>query len=394
MTAPDGVTSEIPRNGAGRKTPATVITGFLGAGKTTLIRHLLKNADGRRIALIVNEFGDVGVDGDLIRDVAADCGMADCAGSEVDGGVVELTNGCLCCTVADDFEPALTQLLDRAEPPDHIIIETSGLALPQPLVRAFGWPAIRTRVVMDGVTAVVDAAALSEGRFTSDEDALDRQREADEALDHETPLAELFDDQLSAADMVVLNKVDLVGEPGLAAATDAVTRRVRPGVGVVRSARGAVDPAVLLGLETALRDGRRAHDHADDQQHADEHAHEHAADDHHHHDHHHNHHDHDHDAFATRVLDAGEAADVEVLVARLGDALRAHGVLRLKGFAAIAGKPMRLVVQAAGPRIETYFDRPWPAKAPRRTRLVVIGEARLDWDAVMASIAEAVDGAA
>ncbi|MEM7427452.1 MAG: GTP-binding protein, partial [Pseudomonadota bacterium] len=139
------------------KIPATVITGFLGAGKTTVIRNLLEKANGRRIALIINEFGDVGVDGEVLKG----CGEETCREEDV----VELANGCICCTVADDFIPTMSKLLDRSEPPDHIVIETSGLALPQPLVRAFNWPEIRSRVTVDGVVTVVDSAAVSEGHF-------------------------------------------------------------------------------------------------------------------------------------------------------------------------------------------------------------------------------------
>src|SRR5580692_10667335 len=122
------------------RVPCTIVTGFLGAGKTTLIRHLLGNAQGRRLAVIVNEFGDIGIDGELLKS----CG--DCP----DDNIVELANGCLCCTVADEFVPALDALLTRQPAVEHIIIETSGLALPQPLVQAFSWPAVRSRATVDG----------------------------------------------------------------------------------------------------------------------------------------------------------------------------------------------------------------------------------------------------
>src|SRR5271169_1264183 len=127
------------------KTPVTIVTGFLGAGKTTLIRHVLENAKGRCLALIVNEFGDVGVDGDILRS----CGIESCP----DENIVELANGCLCCTVADDFVPAIEALLGRDRKPEHIIVETSGLALPKPLVKAFDWPPIRSKLTVDGVIA-------------------------------------------------------------------------------------------------------------------------------------------------------------------------------------------------------------------------------------------------
>jgi cobalamin biosynthesis protein CobW len=122
------------------KIPTTVITGFLGSGKTTLVRHILANAGKRKLALIVNEFGDVGVDGDILKA----CGNENCTEDDI----IELANGCICCTVADDFVPTMQKLLARKDRPDHIIIETSGLALPQPLVRAFNWPEIKSQVTV------------------------------------------------------------------------------------------------------------------------------------------------------------------------------------------------------------------------------------------------------
>jgi cobalamin biosynthesis protein CobW len=188
------------------KIPTTVFTGFLGAGKTSLIRTLLQQSGGRRIALIINEFGDIGID----RDVLLGCGDDTCP----EDGIVELANGCICCTVADDFVPTMQLLLARTPPPEHIVIETSGLALPKPLLKAFNWPEISTRGTVDGVVAVVDAAAVRDGLFAADPAALAAQRQSDDALDHETPLEELFEEQLAAADLVVVNKADLLAEGG------------------------------------------------------------------------------------------------------------------------------------------------------------------------------------
>ena len=151
-----------------RKIPATVITGFLGAGKTSLIRRLIEQAGGRRLGFIINEFGDLGID----RGIIEGCGLADCDAD----AIKELANGCICCTVADDFLPTLQALLDRPEPPEHIIIETSGLALPQPLVQAFNWPEVKSRVSVDGVVVVIDASAVASGRFTDDPQAVQAQR--------------------------------------------------------------------------------------------------------------------------------------------------------------------------------------------------------------------------
>src|SRR6187397_2143354 len=182
--------------------PCTIVTGFLGAGKTTLIRHVLAHAQGRRLAVIVNEFGDVGIDGEILKG----CGDAACP----EENIVELSNGCLCCTVAEDFIPTMLALIERAEPPEHILIETSGLALPKPLVKAFDWPDIRSRLTVDGVIAVVDGPAVAAGRFADDPEAVARQREADPSVEHDNPLAEVYEDQLMAADLIVLNKTDLI----------------------------------------------------------------------------------------------------------------------------------------------------------------------------------------
>ena len=352
----------------GQKIPATVITGFLGAGKTTMIRNLLTGAEGRKIALIVNEFGDLGVDGDVLKG----CGADNCTEDDI----VELTNGCICCTVADDFIPTMEKLLERDEQPDHIVIETSGLALPQPLVAAFNWPDIKTRVTVDGVITVVDSAAVAEGRFAHDHDRVDAQRQADEALDHESPLEELFEDQLTAADLIVLNKADLIDEDGLAAVRADISERSRRKPAMVTSHQGHVPPKILLGLgmesENDISNRKSHHEMEHEAAHA-------AGED----------HDHDHDEFESFVVETGDVADPAVFIDTLKSVIAAHDVLRLKGFAHVPGKPMRLVIQAVGGRIDSYYDRTWTAAETPRTRLVVIGLHDID----QAVITDAITGA-
>ena len=308
------------------KIPATVITGFLGAGKTSSIRHLLATANGRRLALIINEFGDLGVDSEILKG----CGLDACGEDDV----VELANGCLCCTVADDFVPTMEALLDRAEPPDHIVIETSGLALPKPLVKAFNWPEIRTRVTVDGVITVIDGPAVAEGRFAGDPAAVAAQRLADDSLDHESPLEELFEEQLGCADLVLVNKTDLLSETGRELVDAALTPHLRPAVKVLRAAHGRIDAGVLLGLGAAAEDDLESRP---------------------------SHHDggepHDHDDFTSFAVELGEVITPEGLLARLRPAIAAHDILRVKGFAAVSGKPMRLVVQGVGTRLQHYYDR-------------------------------------
>lgn len=333
------------------RVPCTVVTGFLGAGKTTLIRHLLENAGGRRLAILVNEFGDVGIDGEILKG----CGIESCP----EENIVELANGCICCTVADDFVPALDLILSRVPPVDHILIETSGLALPKPLVQAFQWPGVKSRVTVDSVIAVVDGPALAEGRVAADLDALAAQRAADPSLDHDDPVEEVFNDQVACADLIVLSKADLLDAAGLAAAQARVESHLGRAVKIVPAAQGRVDPSVLLGLGMAVEDlidGRRTlHDDEPD---------------------------HDHDDFDSFVVELPAVARAEDLAARVTAAAEAADVLRVKGFAEVAGKPMRLLVQAVGPRVSHHYDRPWGAGEVRGTRLVVIGLKGLDRGAV------------
>ena len=333
------------------KIPATVITGFLGSGKTTTIRHMLANAKGRRIALVINEFGDLGVD----RELVTGCGIEGCNEDDV----VELANGCICCTVADDFLPTMEALLDRENPPDHIVIETSGLALPKPLVKAFNWPEIKSRVTVDGVVALIDAPAVAEGLFADDPDAVQQAREADEALDHDSPLEEVFEDQLACADLVILNKTDLLDDAGIARVRDMINGDLADGVKVVSASHGAIDIDVLLGIAGAVEDKIEArwshHDGVDE---------------------------HDHDDFESFICELGDFADGAVIDDRIRAIARDHDVLRVKGFLNVPGKDMRLAVQAVGGRVERYFDREWRDDESRQSRLVVIGLHDFDQDTV------------
>jgi cobalamin biosynthesis protein CobW len=337
------------------RVPATVVTGFLGAGKTSLVRHVLEQARGRRIAVIVNEFGEVGID----RELLVGCAIEGCGEDDI----VELANGCICCTVADDFLPTMERLLERAPPPDHIVIETSGLALPKPLVQAFAWPAVRTRATVDGVITVIDAAAVRDGLFAADPAAVQAQRLADPALDHESPLEELFEEQLGSADLVILNKADLLAETDWPAVEARVAAELRPGVPVIRARDAKVPLDVLLGRAAAAEAdlaSRRSH-HDDGEPH-------------------------EHDDFTSFAVPLPTQPDAQTVVARLERLATAHGILRVKGFAVVAGKPMRLAVQGVGRRIQAWFDRPWRADETRQGELVVIGLAGLDRAAITAAL--------
>src|SRR4030081_3819317 len=320
------------------KGPCTIVTGFLGAGKTTLVRHVLENADGRRLAVIVNEFGDVGIDGEILKS----CGIESCS----EDSIVELANGCICCTVADDFVPARKALLDRPSPPEHIVIETSGLALPKPLVKAFNWPEIASRVTVDGVVAVVDGAAVAAGRFADDPEAIARQRAQDPSLDHDNPLEEVYEDQLLCADLVVLNKADLLRDEDISSLS-ADINAAAPRDKIVVKKNGRIDPATLLGLAAAAEDDlahRPSHHDAED--------------------------GHDHDDFETFIVDVAAPKDANSFVERLKSVAADHDILRVKGFVEVEGRPMRLLVQGVGARFSHHFDRPWRAGEPRASQLV------------------------
>ncbi|MGR1219363.1 cobalamin biosynthesis protein CobW [Metapseudomonas otitidis] len=329
------------------KLPVTIVTGFLGAGKTTLLRHMLDNAQGRRIAVIVNEFGELGIDGDILKQ----CSIG-CSEEEAVGRVFELANGCLCCTVQEEFFPVMRELVARRGDLDQILIETSGLALPKPLVQAFQWPEIRNACTVDAVITVVDSPAVAAGTFAAFPDQVDEQRKQDPNLDHESPLHELFEDQLASADLVILNKTDLLDADALAAVRAEVSEELPPAVKVVEAASGKLPLDVLLGLNAEAElhiDSRPTHhDHEE-------------------------HEDHDHDEFDSFHVDLPEV-DERALLAALGQLVERHAILRIKGFVAVTGKPMRLLVQGVGKRFDKHFDRAWRSDEPRATRLVVIGQ--------------------
>lgn len=338
------------------KIPTTVVTGFLGSGKTTLLSSVLQQAAGKRIAVIVNEFGELDIDANLLRSCPLDCDDENAAGAAGEDGIYELANGCICCTVEEEFLPVMKQLVERRDDIDHILIETSGLALPKPLVQAFNWPEIKQHCTVDAVITVIDGPAVAAGRYANDVDQVEAQRRADDSLDHDPSLRELLDDQLSAADLVIVSKNDLLDDGERERVRSTVAARVPQAVKTAYISHGDARLDLLMGIESAAEERIDAV--------------------HNHHDHHHahgEHHDHAHDHFDSFVLSMGEV-DSGRLSAILRELLERHNIYRIKGFAALPGKPMRQVVQAVGERIDLHFDRLWQADEPRLTQLVFIGK--------------------
>ncbi|MBW4629354.1 MAG: cobalamin biosynthesis protein CobW [Brasilonema octagenarum HA4186-MV1] len=328
------------------KIPVTVITGFLGAGKTTLIRHLLQNNEGRRIAVLVNEFGEVGIDGELLRD----CQVCDDE-EDPNSNIVELTNGCLCCTVQEEFLPAMQELLKRRDRIDCMLIETSGLALPKPLVQAFRWPEIRTGATVDSVITVVDCEALATNQFVGDLEAFEIQRQADDSLEHETPIEELFEDQLACADLVLLTKSDRVDDQTQVKVQQWLKQNLSGGVKLIQCQDGKIDCDLLLGFNAAVEDNLDSRPS-----------------------HHDNEAEHEHDDGINAVqLLLDQTFEPSVLVKRLQTLVQQQEIYRIKGFVAVPKKAMRLVLQGVGNRFDYFYDRAWQPHEPRQTKLVLIG---------------------
>ena len=329
------------------KIPVTIVTGFLGAGKTTLLRHLLQNNQGKKIAVLVNEFGEVGIDGDLLRS----CQVCDEEETET-SNIIELANGCLCCTVQEEFYPTMQELLERKDNIDILLIETSGLALPKPLIQAFQWPAIRNSVTVDGVITVVDCLALAGGNVVGDVIALEAQRAEDPTLEHETPLEELFEDQLACADLVLLTKADLVSEQDRLRVEGWLEKEIPSGVKIVACQEGEINPELLLGFNAAVEDNLASrsshHDHEEE-------------------------HDHDEEVNSVELITT-DTFEPEDLLAQLQQLVQQQEVYRIKGFVNVENKPMRLVLQGVGNRFNTFYDRPWSKEETRQTRLVFIGK--------------------
>lgn len=351
------------------KTPATIVTGFLGSGKTTLLSNIIKQAGNKRIAVIVNEFGETDIDSDLLRS----CAIEGCEDNEVtllEDGIYELANGCICCTVEEEFLPVMKKLVERRDEIDHVLIETSGLALPKPLVQAFNWPEVQNHFTVDAVITVVDGPALAEGRFAHSHAQLESQRQADDSLDHDPSIQELYEDQLGAADLVIISKTDLISTEQLTSIEGDINAQTDDSVKVISIKKGKINPEVILGLEAASENHIEAlHSHHD-----------------HHHDHG-KHHHHAHDDFDSVVVSMG-IVDSDKLLQQLADVIEAQNIYRAKGFVALAHKPMRQVVQAVGSRIDHYFDRPWRADEIPRTEIVIIGK-QLDTEQIKMALKSA-----
>ena len=333
------------------KIPVTILTGFLGAGKTTLIRNLILKNKSKKLAVIINEFGDLGVDGEIVKQ----CSDETCP----EENILELANGCLCCTVADDFIPTMKSLLEGQDIPEHILIETSGLALPKPLLKAFEWPEIRSRLTVDSVLAVVDAEAVVNGIFAPQMSNELEEKQNQTYVEHETPLSEVFEDQINCSDVVLLTKPDLV--KNISDARNIIIKEMERNVPILEVQNGDIGADVILGVNAAAEtdlDNRRSHHDGFD--------------------------DHEHDDFDTFSISVPKILDIEKFKIVLETLIRENDILRIKGFLRVESKPLNLLVQGVGKRLSVNFtDTKIPAE--NAGNLVFIGEkGRIDQEVISA----------
>lgn len=333
------------------KIPVTILTGFLGAGKTTLIRNLILKNKSKKLAVIINEFGDLGVDGEIVKQ----CSDETCP----EENILELANGCICCTVADDFIPTMKSLLEGQYLPEHILIETSGLALPKPLLKAFEWPEIRSRLTVDSVLAVVDAEAVVNGIFAPQMSTELEEKQNQTYVEHETPLSEVFEDQINCSDVVLLTKPDLV--KNISDARNIIIKEMERNVPILEVQNGDIGADVILGVNAAAEtdlDNRRSHHDGFD--------------------------DHEHDDFDTFSISVPKILDLEKFKIVLETLIRENDILRIKGFLRVESKPLNLLIQGVGKRLSVNFtDTKMPVE--NTGNLVFIGEkGRIDQDVISA----------
>ncbi len=305
------------------RVPVTIISGFLGSGKTSLLNHLLETNHGRRIAVLVNDFGAVNIDADLVK--------------ARDGEVVSLENGCVCCSLSEGLLVAVMRAVRLDPAPEHIVVETSGVADPFEVARTFGDPELHGCAPLDAIVTLADA----------------QQHEAlrDEAL-------ALARRQIEAADIVILNKTDLASPEAVESAREDI-RKLNPKARITTAVRGRVDADALLGFGGSAAEVPALHGHGHD------HAHE--------------------QPFESHLFEAERPLTMEALRAMLKALPRT--VWRVKGFVHLAERPEnRLILQATPRQAEMQIDEPWGEQAPA-TRIVLIGErGAVDWEATLAPL--------
>ena len=304
-----------------KKIPVIVVSGFLGSGKTTFLRYLLKESN-KKFGLIINEFGDVGIDGDLIKS----CDKCD---ESEDDCVIELNNGCLCCTVQDDFVPSIKALLEFNPPIESIIIETSGLALPIPLIQALNWPEIRSSIYLDVVVGIVNGESMLNGSPINDLNKITKQYNETDKIDHNATIDELFEEQLEVSDIVLVSRSDILNDDQFDVVKNKIQGSLNSSTPVLKSKNGKIDLNYLFDFnfkkETYKEFLTEEHDH--------------------------NHVELVSDSFKLNYF--LEKNDFEKEMSKILDELN---ILRIKGRIWIPNKSLPLQIQIVGKKINTWFE--------------------------------------
>ena len=342
--------------------PVTIITGFLGSGKTTLLNHILSNQEGLKTAVLVNEFGEIGIDNELIITTGED--------------MVELSNGCICCTINNDLVEAVYKVLERGENVDYLVVETTGLADPLPVALTFLGTELRDLTRLDSIITVVDAANYSLDLFNS----------------------QAAYSQIAYGDVIVLNKTDLVEEADLDA-LEVRIRDIKDGARILRTTRSQVPLPLILSVglfETdkyfdTHSDGE--HEHHDHHDHDHDHAHDHSNCDHEHgnctHDHDHDHHHHsnhlENDGFTSLSFQSDQPLSIKKFQYFLDNQLPST-IFRAKGILWFDESPKRHIFHLCGKRFSIDDDE-W--KGQPKTQLVLIGQ-NLDSDTLLNQLQKCV----
>jgi len=325
-----------------KRIPVIVVSGFLGSGKTTFLRYLLEKSN-KKLGLLINEFGDIGIDGDLLKN---------CSSCHEDSykSIIELNNGCLCCTVQDDFIPSIQSLLKTNKDLDAIIIETSGLALPIPLLKALNWPEIRTSIYLDFVICTVNGESMMNGSPINNLYSIKSQYQDIKKIDHFSSIEELFKEQLEVSDIVLISRSDIISEKQFNFIKRDLERKVRHNVPIIKSFNGETNLGFILDPNIKKNNYQEFI--------KDEHVHSHAK-------------------IFSDFIKTSYFLEKNEFEYEMSQILSEINILRIKGRVWTPKKKLPLQVQIVGRKINTWYEKvdinPVPSMKYGGMELIMIG---------------------
>ena len=302
--------------------PVIVVSGFLGSGKTTFLKYLIENTN-KKFGLLINEFGDIGIDGDLLKN----CNSCN---EESYDAIIELNNGCLCCTVQDDFVPSIQTLLKTNIDLDAIIIETSGLALPIPLLKALSWPEIRTSIYLDLVVVTVNGESMINGSPINDLFLINTQYKDTKKIDHFSSIEELFKEQLEVSDIVIVSRSDLISEKQFNLIKKDLQRKVKPNIPIIQSFNGETNLGFIF--DSSIKKNNHRESITDE-------------------------HDHSHAMIFSDFIQTDYFLEKDQFEFEMSQILENLNILRIKGRVWVPQKTLPLQVQIVGRKINTWYEK-------------------------------------